>query len=63
MRGSTLAAMKTTRLRLCSALAAFLLTLGFHRAADSFDPVCAGQSANADVALAAANCTSPCAIA
>lgn len=56
-------AMKNTYLRFSSAIAAFLLTVGFNRAADSFDPICHGQQASTNVAVASANCTSPCALA
>lgn len=58
-----MAAMKNTCLRFSAAIAAFLLTLGFHRVADSFDPIGEGRHASVDVALASANCTSPCALA
>ncbi len=54
--------MKNTYLRISSAIAAFLLTVGFNRAADSFDPICHGQQASTNVAVASANCTSPCAM-
>lgn len=55
-----MAAMKNTYLRFSAAIAAFLLTVGFNRAADSFDPIGHGQHASVDAKIASANCTSPC---
>jgi hypothetical protein len=52
--------MKTTLLRFSPIIAALLLSLGFTRAAGSFDTICYGQESSPQVMEGGMNCTSSC---